>query len=83
MQSCTNEDWVKTKAWIYSRGFIQNLFCIFMMFMQIFMNFGSLYEFLEIFNQITDFRNGKCMNSIRLETSPRPAALRPCWPTTA
>jgi hypothetical protein len=49
--------------------------------MQISTNFGTLHEFLEIFNRITDFRNGKCMNNIGLHTGPRPVALRPLRPT--
>jgi hypothetical protein len=34
-------------------------FVFFVMFMQISMNFGTSYEFLEIFKRTTDFGNGK------------------------
>jgi hypothetical protein len=37
----------KPIAKIYSRGFTQNLICIFLNFIQIYMNFGRWNEFLE------------------------------------
>jgi hypothetical protein len=44
-------DLVKPKAYIYSRGFIQNLHCNFLMFLCFYMNFGSSYYFLQIFKR--------------------------------
>jgi hypothetical protein len=51
----------------------------FMNFLCISTKFGSLYEFLEVFNRITDFKNWKCMNSVRLQTGPRLCSL--AWPS--
>jgi hypothetical protein len=39
--------------------------------MQIYMNFRTLYEFLEIFNLVTDFGNGKRMKNIWPASIPR------------
>jgi hypothetical protein len=40
-------DLVKPIANIYSRGFAQNLLCIFLNIIQIYMNFGRCNKFLE------------------------------------
>jgi hypothetical protein len=48
MQYGQNDDLVKPNVYIYSRGFQGILICIFLSFLQIHANFGSLIEFLEI-----------------------------------
>jgi hypothetical protein len=48
MEQCTSKDFSKSNANIYSRGFTQNLLCIFLNFRLLSMNFGNINEILEI-----------------------------------
>jgi hypothetical protein len=54
---CTNTILVKSTMLSGSRGFMQNLRCIFLMFTQLSMNFGTLYEFLELNKQKQELEN--------------------------
>jgi hypothetical protein len=74
--------WVKENLanfseWIFSQGIIQNLFCIFLSFIQFIMIFWSLNEFLGILNKNRiQKRIEKRWNSFGPKTGPR---RLPAW----
>jgi hypothetical protein len=74
MQYCTNKVLVKSIAYIYSRGFQQNLNCIFLKLIQIYTNFRSLSNFLELPKPIT---KRKRIHRHWVKTDPR---SQPPWP---
>jgi hypothetical protein len=71
MQKCTNKDLVKPNAYIYSSGFMQNLFCIFLNFIQIYENLGNLQYFLKFKLDIRIQKKEKPLNSDRPAFGPR------------
>jgi hypothetical protein len=48
MQQCTSKEFSNSNANIYSRGFTQNLLCIFLNFSLLSMNFRNINEFMDI-----------------------------------
>jgi hypothetical protein len=57
MQQCTTKDFSNPNANINSRGFTQNLHCIFLNFNLLSMTFSNINEFLEILIGKKDLRN--------------------------